>query len=355
MPQHTPKRRSIPLRCLAGAILLLAAAGQSLRAGGQLELIVVDKDTGKPLPCRLHLTGPKKNVRKVPKLPFWHDHCAMPGKVLLRLPNGNYEFLLECGLEYLWQKGHFTIEQLADDSKRVEMRRFVNMSANGWWSGDLDVRRPARDVELLMEADDLHVAEVVTWRNDKNEWGNKPPEKPLVRFDGNRFYHLLAGAVTRSGTEVLLLNSPTLLKPPGGEGEYPPLMNFLLKARESADLWIDVDRPYWWDLPVLVATGQVDSIEMARAATSNARARSRTSRAGDPAIGSAIPTRGAMPDGRRTSTSNSSNVGCGFRRRPAAARARPPTPSDTTGSTSTSTGRSATRSGGPVCGPGGSS
>lgn len=242
---------------------MIALAGQRLPAAGQLELIVVDKDTGRPIPCRMHLTGPKKNIRKVPKAPFWHDHCAIPGKVLLKLPNGNYEFVLERGLEYLWRKGHFTIEHLADDSKRVELRRFVDMSADGWWSGDLDVRRRTRDIELLMEADDLHVAEVITWRNDKNEWKNKPPEKPLVCFDENRYYHLLAGVLTRSGTELLLLNSPTLLNPPGGKGEYPPMMNFLLKAREAADIWIDANRPYWWDLPMLVATGQIDSIEVA--------------------------------------------------------------------------------------------
>ena len=81
------------------------------------------------------------------------------------------------------------------------------MAADGWWSGDLDVRRPARDIELLMEADDLHVAEVVTWRNDKSPWGDQLPKEPLVRFDGNRYYHLLAGASARPGTELLLFES----------------------------------------------------------------------------------------------------------------------------------------------------
>ena len=44
------------------------------------------------------------------------------------------------------------------------------MAADGWWSGDLDVRRPTATSNWLMVADDLHVAEVVTWRNDKNRW-----------------------------------------------------------------------------------------------------------------------------------------------------------------------------------------
>ena len=55
------------------------------------------------------------------------------------------------------------------------MRRFIDMAADGWWSGDLDVRRPKSDIELLMEADDLHVAEVITWRNNKSTWSDQLP------------------------------------------------------------------------------------------------------------------------------------------------------------------------------------
>ncbi|MBN1395789.1 MAG: CehA/McbA family metallohydrolase [Pirellulales bacterium] len=253
-----------PRKHVLGMFLLLALSGQRLDAGGQLELIVVDKDAGKPVPCRMHLYGPKKDrPRRIPGAPFWHDHSAIDGRVLLRLPNGRYEFLLERGLEYLWRKGHFTIEQRAEDTIEVDLRRFVDMSADGWWSGDLDVRRPAHDIELLMAADDLHVAQIVTWRNDKSDWNNKPPEKPLVRFDNNRFYHLLAGALSRAGTDVLSLNWPTLPNAPGGGGEYPPIMQFLSEAREGGNVWIDADRPYWWDLPVLAALDLLDSVQTA--------------------------------------------------------------------------------------------
>ena len=41
-----------------------------------------------------------------------------------------------------------------------------------------------------MQAEDLHVAPVITWWNKQNLWAQKKlPEKALVRFDGNRFYH----------------------------------------------------------------------------------------------------------------------------------------------------------------------
>ena len=249
---------------VAASAFLLGPAGQMLSAStGQLVLTVVDKDTGKPIACRMHLVGPKKKPFKPDKVPFWHDHFAVPGKIVLRLPIGEYAFVIERGPEYYNYDGHFTINHFADDSQQIDLKRFIDMSADGWWSGDLDVCRPARDIELLMAADDLHVAEVITWRNDKNTWGGQLPKEPVVRFDGNRYYHLLAGVSARSGTELLLLNLSAPLKLPAADVEYPSVMKYLSEAREKGDLWVDASKPFWWDLPMLVAAGQIDSIEIA--------------------------------------------------------------------------------------------
>ncbi len=191
--------------CLLG-LSLASARG----ATGQLDLTVIDKDTGKPVACRMHLVGPNNNKpRRVEKAPFWQDHFVFPGHILLKLPLGNYSFVIERGLEYLDQNGRFTFEAFADDSKQIELHRFVDMSAEGWWSGDLDVRRPITDIELLMSADDLHVAEVISWTNDKSQWSGKSlPKQPLVRFDGNRYYHLMAGSVSRRAARHFFFTCP---------------------------------------------------------------------------------------------------------------------------------------------------
>jgi hypothetical protein len=39
-------------------------------------------------------------------------------------------------------------------------------------------------------------------------------------------------------------------------------MKYLTEARGKAKLWVDASRPFWWDLPMLVAAGQIDSIEL---------------------------------------------------------------------------------------------
>jgi hypothetical protein len=251
-------------RVTCGIVLLLVPNHPALSAStGQLQLTVVDQNTGKPIACRMHVVGPKKKPFKPDKTPFWHDHFVVPGKIVLKLPVGNYSFTIERGLEYLDQTGHFTINTFADDSKQVDLRRFIDMAAGGWWSGDLAVRRLPRDIELLMKADDLHVAEVITWRNGKDSFVGQSPKEPVVRFDGDRFYQPLAGVSSWAGTELLLLNSRWPLKLPAAEGEHSLLLTHLTAAREDNHLWVDASKPFWWDVPMLAAAGQLDSIEIA--------------------------------------------------------------------------------------------
>jgi len=245
------------------AILPLQHARVALAGNGHLQITVVDKATGRPIPCRMHLKNPAGRPRLPKKVPAWDDHFIVPGKINLELPTGNYSFEMERGLEYLVVRGHFTINNFADDSKEVEMQRFIDMAGDGWWSGDLDVRRPVRDVELLMQAEDLHVVPLQTWWNGHSEWTARPPaEKLLVRFDGNRYYHLMAGQQTGPGGSLLYFSLPAPLKLGSETSEFPPTSKFVEEARQRAKVWIDSTRPYWWDLPVWVANHDIDSLQV---------------------------------------------------------------------------------------------
>lgn len=229
-----------------------------------MEMTVVDRATGKPIPCRMHLRGKRDRPRKAKRMPFWHDHFAFPGRILLKLPKGNYVFELERGPEYVTRNGHFTINDFADDTKEVDLKRFVDMSADRWWSGDLGVARPPKDIELLMLADDLHVATVLTWSNEKSTWAGKSlPDDPLVRFDDNRYYQLLAGETTWPGGRLFLFNLPEPFPLPETKAEHPPPPEYLTQLRKHPRGWVDASKPFWWDLPMLVALGQVDSIQVA--------------------------------------------------------------------------------------------
>lgn len=249
------------LVAIAITILLASSATHALAKGGKLELTVVDAATGKPIACRLHLKTAAGKTRRVARLPFWHDHVVFPGRIELDLPRGQYSFEIERGPEYVRISGHFAIEDNAEDTKTVELKRIADLADEGWWSGDLHVHRPLKEIELLMQAEDLHVAPVITWWNKENLWKSKqPPMELVVRFDENRFYQVLAGEDERAGGSLLYFNLPRPLEISAAEQEFPSPITFLLQARQHENAWIDIEKPFWWDVPVWLASEQVDSI-----------------------------------------------------------------------------------------------
>jgi len=231
---------------------------------GRLEIRAVDKTSGQPIAARMHLKDGKGKAIRPPKMPFWRDHFVFDGTIVLELPLGTYTFEIECGPEYKFQFGHFTLERNANDTKTIEMQRFVEMKKEGWWSGDLHIHRLPGEIELLMRAEDLHVGPVITWWNNKSEWqGKSMPAKPLVQFDGDRFYQLMAGEDEREGGALLYFNLPEPLPIGGSKREYPSPVKFLEAARQHGGVHVDVEKPFWWDMPVWVATGQIDSMGLA--------------------------------------------------------------------------------------------
>jgi hypothetical protein len=197
-------------------------------------------------------------------VPFWKDHFVFNGAILLELTTGMYTFELETGPEYRTQAGYFQIERGATDTKTIEMTRAVDMKKEGWWSGDLHIHRPPQDIELLMRAEDLHIGPVITWWNKQNPWQDQPlPDPALVQFDGNRLYQLLAGEDEREGGALLFFNLPKPLAITAASREFPSPAVFLAEAKQSPGVHVDIEKPFWWDVPMWIALGQVDSIGLA--------------------------------------------------------------------------------------------
>lgn len=254
------------LACLTTPIAFaLASAALAAPPGptaGELTLSVTDGEGGPPIPCLVRLknsAGRPFNPRRPKEAPFFHDHFVLPGTFTLKLPVGAYSFEIERGLEYPIISGHFQINPYSGDEKVVPLKRHVDMAADGWWSGDLDVRRAPSEMPLNMTAADLHVAQNLTWWNDDPP--AEIPPKPLVCSEDLRCSYLLAGGYARAGGAALVLNAhpaPFALADP----EYPSLAQLLAKAR-AQKAWIDLTRAYWADLPMLVAHQLVDSIEIA--------------------------------------------------------------------------------------------
>lgn len=238
-----------------------AALGQSY---GRIGITIVESTKREPVPCRVYLKDSAGKPLFAEGLPKWRDHFVCAGNVALALPAGNYSYEIERGPEYRRETGLLAIS--ADETKTlvVELKRIVSLAAEGWWSGDLHVHRPVKDMPLLMMAEDLHVAPVMTWWNKQNLWSQKSlPEKPLIQFDRDRFYQMMAGEDEREGGALLFFNLPEPLAIAGASREYPSPMKFLEQARRHRGVSIDIEKPFWWDVPIWLASGKVDSIGLA--------------------------------------------------------------------------------------------
>src|SRR5580693_4029961 len=99
-------RLNCKLIAVTAAMIAITGPVHLLAADGQLQLSVVDQQTREPLACRLHLQNASGKPVKIPSdakagVVAWGDHVAFNGKLLLKLPVGNYTFFMERGLEYL--------------------------------------------------------------------------------------------------------------------------------------------------------------------------------------------------------------------------------------------------------------
>ena len=233
-------------------------------SAAELELLVVDDATGQPTAARVHLKDARGKTPRLRDVVAWKDHFVFANKVVLDLPPGRYTFEMESGPEFRRRRGHFELKRRDADSKEVRMVRFVDMKAEGWWSGETHIHRPIDDIPLLMLAEDLHVAPVITWWNKKNAWADKePPAELLKRFDENRYYHVMAGEDERGGGALLYFNLEKPIDITKAEREYPSPVTFLNEATEFDNVHVDLEKPFWWDAPTWIATGEVDSIGLA--------------------------------------------------------------------------------------------
>jgi hypothetical protein len=257
-------RSGVRLALLAVLLLGFQTPTKLMGANGQLELRVIDQETREPIAVRMHLW----NAKGRPVLPrgtlAWKDHFVFPGSVVLDLPTGDYRFEIERGPEYALRSGHFRIQRGDQDSKQVDMQRFVDMKSEGWWSGDIHVHRPPEDMRLLMLAEDLHIAPVITWWNDVNAWSEQEiPKSTITELPGSRFYDVMAGEDERGGGALLYFLRSEPLNLVGSQREFPSSVRFLVAAKSDGPVHVDAEKPFWWDFPMWLAARRIDSIGIA--------------------------------------------------------------------------------------------
>jgi hypothetical protein len=257
-----PKRWHLVWRTSLLVFAIILSRSLSLPAQSA-DLSIVVLENGKPIPARIHLKPEEGKPIKPPPWPSWNDHFVCEGKVSMEVPAGRYLLEVEHGPEFSIHRSGFSVGTNGTNIA-INLQRLADLAAEGWWSGELHVHRPPNDAELLMRAEDLHVAQFITWWNKQNLWTNSTlPENPLRQFDGNRFAHVMAGEDERDGGALLFYNLKQPLAIIGATRHYPSALAYAADARGHSNAWIDMEKPFWWDFPVWVASGLCDSVGIA--------------------------------------------------------------------------------------------
>ena len=244
---------------VASAILLPSTHAAE---AGAIQFNINDID-GNPLPCRIHLKDAAGKPQKAFGQPFWHDHFVASGRVAVSLGPGTYSWEIERGPEHSRASGTTDVAASQTETVDVMLRRVASLRKEGWYSGDLHVHRPIDDVKSLMQAEDLDFAPVIEWWNARG--GDLPEDQQLqVSFDGHRIFEFRAGEDEREGGALLYIGLKRPLDLNVRSREFPSPMHFVGQARErDKQVWIDIEKPFWWDVPTWLASGQMNSIGLA--------------------------------------------------------------------------------------------
>jgi len=231
---------------------------------GEVRISIRDEASGQPMPGRVHLRVMDGQPVRLPGWPFWHDHFVCGGEARLELPPGAYAYTVERGPEFTAAQGEFHLGENSAVSITSSLGRIANLAQEGWWSGETHVHRPLEEIELLMQAEDLHAAQVITWWNRQNPWREKAPPAPAVRtFDGGRAYHALSGEDEREGGALLYCDLSSPLEITAATRHYPSSVVLARQARERGAAWIDAEKPFWWDFPLWLAHRTADTAGIA--------------------------------------------------------------------------------------------
>jgi hypothetical protein len=256
------------LFCLGVAWVATPLASAAQHADGELEINVVDADTHQPIAARMHVkTARGKELKlKLAGLNQYADHFYIDGRITLPFAIGRYVFELEAGPEYKTQNGHFEIERHADDSKTIEMHRFADLAKEGWWSGDLDVMRPLAVLPLAMKAENLNVVPVTAWQNVDGKWSAVTEAAPKSTksdlAEVSRVFGNWAELDQRVGGGLLMFNLPQPIDLSAATLAEPSSLNVLKDSKKAAEVHVVARTPYAWDLPVWLASGKLDAIEL---------------------------------------------------------------------------------------------
>lgn len=272
------------------ALVLFLAFGCAVGAEPRVAIRgeVVDASTGKPIPARVYVSDSKgawffaesaasEGTAVRYEKQNWVNEKSVEMHVTLsahpfvvRVPPGEYTVVVERGKEYRTLRREVEVKG-APVRVRLELERWVDLAARGWYSGDTHVHRSVEELPNVMLAEDLNVSfPLVHWvtrafapptAGDKS---SQVPEEALIPIDPT---HVIATRNTEYeiftvGEKRHTLGAVFALhhgKP--FETGVPPVAGVAREAHGRGAL-LDLDKHDWpWSLAI-VPIMEVDLFEV---------------------------------------------------------------------------------------------
>ena len=234
---------------------------------GSLLVTILDQKTRHEVPARCYLTGsddkawtPSGAITYVKPL---EQHFIASGKFQISLPPGAYSLRVERGTEYHPVSRSIEIHPTETHDEKIELARWIDMNARGWYSGDLHNHREWQEMPALLLAEDLNLAPTLTtWIIGYHRMPGTLPagtSAGIRRVDATHAYSEfdveIEGLGPASGSVDLLgLRSPFELR----DDQLGPVYTPYTEKAHSLGGYVDAEKITWRDGAALIALGQID-------------------------------------------------------------------------------------------------
>lgn len=222
--------------------------------------IRVHQEDAAALPCRIHLTNDEGAPHQPQGFPYWRGGFVCTGDAQLDLDPGRYHYEIERGPEWAAVTGSVS---LPGDGATLDIQlpRIADLPKEGWYPGDLHVHRSIEEIPLHLDAENLSIASAQSWWNATNHWGPLVP-KVTVHSHGEAHYDIMSGEDERGGGAILYHRMAAPIDITSAKREYPASTTFLKQAKAKG-CWAEIEKPFWWDTPLWLVSGQIDSVGIA--------------------------------------------------------------------------------------------
>ena len=264
-------RRRSPWGCILPGLWLAAWlwAGWEAGARGQslVEIAFFDKESGAPISARLEFVEPFQRFPRPLGALVVGRQILVEDTARLKIAPGKYEFMVRRGPEVLDVRSGFEAQRNARNRDEVHVPRKSPMRRWGWYSGDLLGAASAETTRRWMRADDLDLAATIDGvassvadkaafppgkgapAADQGDAANTPPR--LDQVQGGSVYF------PKPGQGGLLIHRLANAVP-----EEASPWGALAEAAKEEAAHVELTKPWDRDVPLLLATQQLDSIQL---------------------------------------------------------------------------------------------